>query len=216
MAALGFLLGLGGARGAGVVAPALPLETQARRAEVIVRGSLGAPQTVSENGVSWRVYPLKLTEAVAGDAARLPAAGGEPAPYVWAEATDLPNWRTGQDAFFLLYTARLDSPLVGYNQGYYAVVNGQVALNEPVTLAPEVKDAAAPAPAAKEAQATGSEQAKAPPEGAEPVGAAPSPAADTPSAPPQAVQQVTADQFRALLLRARRVQSPQNAAGGPQ
>ena len=148
-AAAAALLGLAPSAAAapGVVVPTLTLEQQAARADLIVRGSLGAPQGASpqaaggvpgageETGVPWRVYPLSITETLAGDAGRLPQVGGRPALYVWAQAPDLPDWRTGQDAFFLLYTARLDSPLVGYNQGYYPVVGERVAVPSPLGAA---------------------------------------------------------------------------------
>lgn len=234
------------------VAPALSLETQARRADLIVRGSLGTPQTVTEGEISWRVYPLTLTETVAGDTTRLRTHANEPALYVWAEAADLPAWRTGQDAFFLLYTARLDSPMVGYNQGYYPVVGGSVTL--PVGEKVAVPQPPAPQPPAPQvALATASAAA------AEPVPANPSPDAPPVSAPssgstavlgevqglpnaavipapastsaaspePQTApaagaQQVTADEFRAIVLQARsagfsrttRTTPPVQAAGG--
>lgn len=127
-APLGWALALGLSTAQAATAPALSLEQQARRADVIVRGSLGAPQAVTEGNVSWRVYPLTLTETVAGDAGQLAQHAGQPALYIWSEATDLPQWRTGQDAFFLLYAAKMDSPLVGYNQGYYPVSDDAVTV----------------------------------------------------------------------------------------
>ena len=247
---LGLALSLGTVQAA--VAPDLSLEQQARRAELIVRGSLGTPQTVTESSVTWRVYPLTLTETVAGDAGRLPRQAEQPALYVWSEAGDLPQWRTGQDAFFLLYTARMDSPLVGYNQGYYPVVDGKVKLPGQSAPAPQATPTpTSPAPAtpvpgnpllpqpqrpvpgaALQNQASG-----APPEQPQPVQPGPGlteltppPADDAPDAPPvtgpvrdpevlpglpsaaapsvaappvTASQQVTVDEFRALLLRAR-------------
>ncbi|MFC6617681.1 hypothetical protein [Deinococcus radiophilus] len=129
LAALALAVGsLGGAQA--VVAPVLTLNQQASRAEVIVRGVLGAPQTGEDGQTSWRVYPLTITETVVGDVSDLPQQGSQTVLYVWADARDLPEWRTGQDAFFLLYTGRMDSPLVGYNQGYYPVVGGRVTLPE--------------------------------------------------------------------------------------
>ncbi|MCY1702469.1 hypothetical protein [Deinococcus sp. SL84] len=244
---LGLALSLGTVQAA--VAPDLSLEQQARRADLIVRGSLGTPQTVTESSVTWRVYPLTLTETVAGDAGRLPRQAEQPALYVWSEAGDLPQWRTGQDAFFLLYTARLDSPLVGYNQGYYPVVDGKVELpgqSAPAPQTPATPTPATPVPAnpllpepqrpvsgaIPQHQASG-----VPPEQPQPVQPgpgltelAPPPADDAPDAPPvtgpvrdpevlpglpsaaappvtapavTASQQVTVDEFRALLLRAR-------------
>lgn len=232
---------------AATVAPTLPLDTQARRAELIVRGSLGAPQTVTEGHVSWRVYPLTLSETVVGDAGRLTSLAGEPALYVWAEADDLPSWRTGQDAFFLLYATRMDSPLVGYNQGYYPVIDGSVTLpagetaSRPTTFTSAVPvqspvasggAIAATAPATVSVPPANEKQLPAPadpapdappvsaldrdptvlpglPSAATEAGtqtapaAAPAPApASTPAA---ASRQVTADEFRALLLRARGV-----------
>ena len=124
---LAMALAMASAAGASV-APTMTLPQQAQKAEVIVRGELGAPQTVTNGGVTWRAYPLTVTEVVSGDVNRLPQLEGQPTLYIWANAEGLPEWRTRQDAFFLLYTAQLDSPLVGFNQGYYAINAEQIKL----------------------------------------------------------------------------------------
>ncbi|MFC4455758.1 hypothetical protein [Deinococcus sonorensis] len=107
-------------------APTLTLAQQAQRAQVIVRATLGTPLQVTEEGVGYTVVPLKVTETLAGDAAQLPQNQGGPALYFLSGAEGLPTFQAGQDAMLLLYTGRLDSPLVGYNQGVYVQVNGQL------------------------------------------------------------------------------------------
>ncbi|EYB69708.1 hypothetical protein DEIPH_ctg002orf0019 [Deinococcus phoenicis] len=107
-------------------APTLTLAQQAKKADVIVRAKLGTSSTVKEGEVSWLVYPLTITETIAGDAASLPQRDGQPVLYLLSGVEGLPQLRTGQEAFLLLYSQRLDSPIVGFNQGLYPVENGKV------------------------------------------------------------------------------------------
>ncbi|MFT2719154.1 hypothetical protein ACMT4L_04045 [Deinococcus sp. A31D244] len=107
-------------------APTLTLAQQARKAQVIVRATVGQPADVQEGGVTYVAYPLTVTETLAGDPAGLPQQGGAPALFFLKGVADLPALRAGQDVIALLYTARLDSPLVGFNQGLYPVVNGAI------------------------------------------------------------------------------------------
>ncbi|MFN4252399.1 hypothetical protein [Deinococcus sp.] len=123
-ALLAGLLGLGAAQA--TVAPTLSLEQQARRAEVIVRATLGSPVDVRDGDVTYVAYPLTVTETIAGDPATLPRHEGAPALLFLKGASDLPQLRAGQDVIALLYSARMDSPVVGFNQGLYPVVNGSL------------------------------------------------------------------------------------------
>lgn len=121
-------LALGAApRGAqATTAPPLTLTQQAKKADVIIRATLGTPSTVKDGEVTWLVYPLTVTETVAGDPASLPQLDGKPALYLLSGVEGLPDLRAGQDAFLLLYSKRLDSPIVGFAQGLYPVENGKV------------------------------------------------------------------------------------------
>ncbi|BDP40737.1 hypothetical protein DAETH_07060 [Deinococcus aetherius] len=107
-------------------APTLTLTQQARKADVIVRATLGTPTNVTEGEAIWTVYPLTVTETVAGDPATLPQREGRPVLYVLQGLEDLPELRAGQEAFLLLYSRRMDNPVVGFAQGVYPVVNGRV------------------------------------------------------------------------------------------
>lgn len=107
-------------------APPLTLEQQAKKAQVIVRVTLGAVQTVRDGDVTYLVYPLEVTEVIAGDPATLPQVGGKPALFVLQGVQDLPKFSARQEALALLYAGRMDSPLVGFNQGWYPVVGGKV------------------------------------------------------------------------------------------
>lgn len=123
------LLTLGAAQATSVAA--LTLEQQARKAEVIVRVTLGTAQTVKEGDVPYLVYPLEVKEVVAGDVANLPQVGGKPALYFLQGLQDLPKLSANQEVLALLYTRRLDSPVVGFNQGWYAIEDGKVKAGDP-------------------------------------------------------------------------------------
>ncbi|MFC5850007.1 hypothetical protein [Deinococcus petrolearius] len=120
------LWGAGTAAGATAVIP-LTLAQQAQKAEVIVRATLGTPTTAREGDVTYTVYPLSVTETVAGDAASLPQHQGQPALFFLQGVQDLPALSGGQEVFALLYARKADSPLVGFNQGLYLVTNGAVS-----------------------------------------------------------------------------------------
>ena len=111
----------------------LTLEQQARKADVIVQAIIGTPTTVTEGGQAYSVYPLKVSETLAGDAAQLPQlpggqGGGGPALYVLSGMELAPVFQSGQEAVLLLYRGRLDSPLVGFNQGAFLISNGLVSV----------------------------------------------------------------------------------------
>ena len=136
---LGGLLA-GGAVRATTFTP-LTLVQQARKADVIVQATIGIPTTVTEGTQVYAVYPLKVSETLAGDAATLPQTvgsqgGGSPALFILSGVEGAPVFQSGQEAVLLLYKGRLDSPLVGFTQGAYLVANGQVSvLNAPLASA---------------------------------------------------------------------------------
>ncbi|ACO45379.1 hypothetical protein DEDE109153_16545 [Deinococcus deserti] len=135
---------LTGGLAAATTAPTLTLAQQAKKAEVIVRATLGAPVTVNDGEVTYIAYPLNITETVLGDAARLPQHEGRPALMFLQGLQDLPALKTGQEVIALLYARRLDSPLVGFNQGLYAVTDGKVNagdITDPVKLRDAIRAA---------------------------------------------------------------------------
>jgi len=139
-------LALSGAPFAGATtAPPLTLTQQAKKADVIVRASLGTAVSVQEGGVTWTVYPLTVTETIAGDPASLPQRDGKPALYLLTGVEGLPELRAGQEAFLLLYNRRLDSPVVGFTQGFYPIENGRVT--RPGAATPATNASAGTAPA---------------------------------------------------------------------
>lgn len=119
-------LGAGPLTAGATTVPTLTLTQQARKADVIVRATLGNPTTVKEGDLTWLAYPLTVSETVAGDPASLPQLEGKPALYLLSGLEGLPELRSGQDAFLLLYSRRLDSPVVGFWQGVYPIENGKV------------------------------------------------------------------------------------------
>lgn len=139
------LVALGVAALAGATtAPTLTLEQQSKRAQVIVRVTLGTVQTVKDGNLTYLAYPLEVTEVIAGDPATLPQVGGKPGLFVLQGVQDLPKFAARQEALALLYAGRLDSPLVGFNQGWYPVVAGKVTvegLAETLTDPAKLRDA---------------------------------------------------------------------------
>ena len=198
-------------------ASSLTLEQQARKADVIVQATIGTPTTVTEGGQAYSVYPLKVSATLAGDAAQLPQlpggqGGGGPALYVLSGMELAPVFESGQEAVLLLYKGRLDSPLVGFNQGAFLISNGLVSVlpiqpvlgqggavpgtssTPPETpLTPAVQNQPVPNPAtqtpATQTQATPTPGILTP---ATPAAGTPTPATQPPTAPtPAAIPPVT-------------------------
>ncbi len=104
-----------------------------RKAQIIVRATVGAPLSVKQGEHNWRVYPLDILETLVGDAQALPkikyqdkgAALEKPAVWIDADVQEAPNVPSGETVLFL-YAGQLDSPLVGYNQGAFSVNNSRV------------------------------------------------------------------------------------------
>lgn len=125
-------------------APPLTLAQQVKKADVIVRGTLGPAVSVREGEVTYLAYPLTVAETITGDAARLPQNDGKPALFFLQGLADLPNLKSGQEVFALLYVRKQDSPLVGFNQGLYPVTEGKVAAGDaktPITDPAKLRDA---------------------------------------------------------------------------
>ena len=125
-------------------APPLTLTQQAQKAEVIVRATLGALKTVKDGDVTYQVYPLDVAEVIAGDPAKLPQYEGKPALFVLQGTQDLPALTPKQEVIALLYARRLDSPLVGFSQGWYPVQDGKVTAGDaesPITDPAALRDA---------------------------------------------------------------------------
>ncbi|GHF82105.1 hypothetical protein [Deinococcus ficus] len=189
--------------GLATTAPDLTLQQQARKADVIVRAVLGAATTVKDGDVTYTVIPLaEIKDAVAGDVARLPVHEGKPALFFLRGVDDLPTLGSGQEVFALLYAARADSPLVGFNQGLYPVVNGQVTWNsvtkarvDALAKAEADRQATQPAPAtptpaptgtaaAGTGTSTGTGTTPPPTAGATPPASQPAPTPPAPTTPP--------------------------------
>lgn len=137
------LLGLG-ALGAAALSVPLTLAQQAQKADVVVRAVLVQSEAVKEGDVTYLAYPLDVKETVAGDVNALPQVNGKPALMFLQGLEDTPKLVTGQDVLLLLYARRLDSPVVGVNQGVYVVQNGKVEagdITDPAKLVEAVRAA---------------------------------------------------------------------------
>lgn len=179
-----------------------------RKAQVIVRATVGAPLTIKEGEQNWRVYPLDILETLAGDAQALPkikyqdkgAVLEKPALWVYADPQEAPSPQGGEAVLFL-YAGRLDSPLVGFSQGLFTVNNSRVQGLPAGTLGTEAKPAQAATPATPDKApltsqgnpvTTAATNSSAPPAAAPPAVTPATPPADSnqssaslpPSAPP--------------------------------
>lgn len=123
---------------AATLGPQLSLPQQAKKAQVIVRAAIGSPQAVTEGEVIYSVYPLDIKETVAGELANLPTKDGKPALYILQGLQGMPSL-SGQEAFLLLYTGKMDSPIVGVSQGFYPLSGGK--FTTPVSGMPSDPDA---------------------------------------------------------------------------
>lgn len=108
----------------------LTLNEQAKRAEIIIRAVVGAAKPLKEGDVTYLAYPLEIKETVAGSVESLPTQDGKPALLVLQGLEDAPKFTAGQETVLLLYSGRMDSPVVGVNQGAYPLDNGKVAAGE--------------------------------------------------------------------------------------
>lgn len=117
--------------------PKLSLTDQAKKAQIIVRATIGQPTNAKEGDVTYLVYPLTVKETVVGDAANLPQVDGKPALFMLQGTQDLPKITAGQEAILLLYSGKMDSPVVGFNQGFYPIAEGKLL---PDTAAGDITD----------------------------------------------------------------------------
>lgn len=103
------------------------LDNQAKKAEVIVRATIDSTTVTKDNDVNYLTYSLTVVESIFGDANSLPQNEGKPAIFILQGLQDAPRLSKGQEAIFLLYKAKLDSPFVGFNQGFYPINGGKVS-----------------------------------------------------------------------------------------
>lgn len=132
-------LGLMASAQAATVKP-LNLQQQAKKADIIVRATLGPREVVKLRSLVFDVYPLKVEETVVGTAATIPQHKGKPALFILKGTQDLPAFAPNQEAYILLYTKIFASPLVGFNQGYYPINDGKVKAGK-ITEATKLRDA---------------------------------------------------------------------------
>lgn len=118
----------------------LNLTQQAKKADVIVRATLGPREVVKLRSLVFDVYPLKIEETIAGTATTVPQHKGKPALFILKGTQDLPSFAPNQEAYILLYAKIFASPLVGFNQGYYPINDGKVQA-ENITEATKLRDA---------------------------------------------------------------------------
>jgi hypothetical protein len=122
----------------------LALEQQVERAEVIVHAVIkGVGVSVRANR-PWTNYTLEPKRFVRGQESDLPRVGAGPAAapgfsVLGGETLRMegaPSFKQAEEVVLLLYTKPYDSPIVGFRQGAYRVINNKVQTldGKPVVL----------------------------------------------------------------------------------
>ncbi len=110
-----------------VIAPPLTFTQQAKKASVIVRIKLGLPINTKDSEVNYQAYPITVKETLAGDANTLPKYEGKPALFILAGLADMPQFNTEQELIAMLYSSKMDNPIVGFDQGLYLLKDGKIS-----------------------------------------------------------------------------------------
>ncbi len=123
----------------------LSLEQQIEKAEVIVHTAIKSVSAETRAGKPWVVYALDPKRFVLGVATDLPQTAGAPSFAVYGSATvrleGAPSFKVGDEVVLMLYKSAYDSPVVGFRQGAYRIVDGKVQTldGKPVVLTIEGK-----------------------------------------------------------------------------
>lgn len=118
----------------------LSLTQQAKKAEIILRLQIENPILSKEKTAHYLVYPIKIVETIVGKSSDLPQYKGKPALFFLNGLKDLPNLTQNQEVIALLYKDKLDSPIVGFNQGIYTIKNQKV-INSKFKSADDLRNA---------------------------------------------------------------------------
>lgn len=102
--------------------PALTLEVQLERAEVIVQAVVQDVKLEERNKRPWTVYTLTTKKYWRGEGL-LPKSSNLASFAIFGNdkirLEGAPSFKVGEEWIFLLYTKNFDSPIVGFKQGAY-------------------------------------------------------------------------------------------------
>ncbi len=120
----------------------LTLEQQVERADVIVRASIKQKTQETRAGKIWTVYSLNVAKFYKGSAETFKDSSFAIFDSEKVKLEGAPKFNDNDDLFLLLYAKTYDSPIVGFRQGAYKVLEGNKVVNidnKPVMIDQEGK-----------------------------------------------------------------------------
>jgi hypothetical protein len=102
----------------------LTLAQQVEKADVIVRASIKQKTLETRAGKIWTVYSLEIAKFYKGDKETFKDSSFAVLDSDKAKLEGAPRFTEKDDLFLLLYTKTYDSPIVGFRQGAYKVLEG--------------------------------------------------------------------------------------------
>ncbi len=124
----------------------LTLEQQVEKADVIVRASIKQKTQETRAGKIWTLYSLNVAKFYKGSAETFKDSGFAVFDSEKVKLEGAPQFVVNDDLFLLLYTKTYDSPIVGFRQGAYKVLEGGKVVNldnKPVMIDTDGKPAEA-------------------------------------------------------------------------
>jgi hypothetical protein len=120
----------------------LTLEQQVEKADVIVRASIKQKTQETRAGKIWTVYALNITKFYKGSTETFKDSSFAVFDSEKVKLEGAPKFNENDDLFLLLYAKTYDSPIVGFRQGAYKVLEGDKVVNidnKPVMIDQEGK-----------------------------------------------------------------------------
>lgn len=102
----------------------LSLVQQVEKADIIVRASIKQKTQETRAGKIWTVYSLEIAKFYKGDKETFKDSSFAVLDSDKAKLESAPRFNEKDDLFLLLYTKTYDSPIVGFRQGAYKVLEG--------------------------------------------------------------------------------------------
>jgi hypothetical protein len=107
----------------------LTLEQQVEKADVIVRASIKQKTFETRAGKIWTVYTLNIAKFYKGSAESFKDSSFAVFDSEKVKLEGAPKFNENDDLFLLLYAKTYDSPIVGFRQGAYKVLEGEKVVN---------------------------------------------------------------------------------------
>jgi hypothetical protein len=120
----------------------LTLEQQVEKADLIVRASIKQKTIETRAGKIWTVYALNVAKFYKGSAETFKDSSFAVFDSEKVKLEGAPTFSENDDLFLLLYAKTYDSPIVGFRQGAYKVLEGNKVVNidnKPVMIDQEGK-----------------------------------------------------------------------------